>query len=236
MRIEKSSKSYKGEDRSHTQPIKHGSVNNQQKIMMFLSIFMVLLIIFLGFAKMLSPDVDITLGDDYGTASDIENQQAVDSRLKELQQEDEALQSEEDPTIEDAGLVRIPKMSENENQEQQEEKVVDSILPEDSGHQSESTAKTEPLSVSPTPQPTVNTPVVQQTKTYRVYVGMYSTQAQAEVARGILQDAGLGVNPNIKQVSGGYSLQAGAFSSKDAANALSNKLLMNNYPARVSAD
>ena len=62
------------------------------------------------------------------------------------------------------------------------------------------------------------------------------TQAQAEVARGILQDAGLGVAPNIKQIPGGYTLQVGAFGSKDAANVLSNKLLLNNYPARVSSD
>ena len=65
---------------------------------------------------------------------------------------------------------------------------------------------------------------------------MYSSQTQAEVARGILQDAGLGVTPAIKQVGGGYTLQVGAFSSKESANNLSNKLLMNNYPSRVVSD
>ena len=91
--------------------------NKTQTLMMFISIFFVLLLIFLGFAKLMSPDVDIAIGDENVTteldASNTEYSRTgnVDDRLKALQAEDEAVVTNEDAKTEDAGLVKIPEIN-----------------------------------------------------------------------------------------------------------------------------
>ncbi len=226
---------------------------NKQNLMMFLSIFAVLLLIFLGLARIMSPDIDISLGDDNINAEqDEEYGRSVDSRLRMLQQDDEMnlLDHDEDASlIEDDGVVSIPKFEEktmlkledeepiNTNSDKDEEKLKNEN--KQTHQNSVSTTDTEIPKIrqnNATPDAAPTAPTPQPTKTYRVYVGMYSSPAQAEVAKGILQDAGLGVAPSIKQAAGGYTLQVGAFNSKDSATNLTNKLLMNNYPARVVSD
>ena len=198
--------------------------------MTFLSVFGVLLIIFLGFAKLMSPDVDISLGEDEDVQmEDVDNSGyhgEVDARLKDLQREDDGeLVQNSDAAVEEDGLVRIPK----KNEEPVSPKTEDSIPPVE---QPSGEVKSHQPSEAQVPTPTA--PQAQPSVTYRVFVGMYATQAQAEVAKGILQEAGLGVTPRVRQSGSGYTLQVGAFSSKEAATNLSNKLLMNNYPARVA--
>ena len=73
-------------------------------------------------------------------------------------------------------------------------------------------------------------------KVYKVYVGSYSTPAQAEVAKGIISEANIGVSTFIKNLNGTYTLQAGSYSSADKAQAAANDLLKNNFPARVVAE
>ncbi len=144
--------------------------------------------------------------------------------MKALQEEDES--SIEARTEED-GLVKIP---EHKKVAAEEDKKEDSIKTEEESvkkaPQSETAIRPAIPDPAPVPQPT-------NSITARVVVGSYATQAQAEVAKGILQESGLGVIPHIRQLGGAYTLQVGAYSSKDAANNLANKLLMNNYPARV---
>ena len=202
------------------------AVNKRQNIMMFASIFLVLLLVFLGVAKIMSPDIDITLGDDSRQMpQEEEYSHGIDSRLKSLQQEDEMTENSAESAIEEDGLVKIPKREDNSISALKDEEPVVSKGPEDE-IKKEAPDAPKPVEIT---EPAV-------TKTYRVYVGSYSTQEQAEVARGILQEAGLGVYPNIKHVGGSYTLQVGAFSSQESASNLSGKLLMNNYPARVVSD
>lgn len=203
----------------------------KQTCLMFVSIFFVLLLIFLGFARLMSPDVDITIGEDYNT-SELNNSEDynrtgnVDDRLKALQEEDES--SVEARTEED-GLVKIP---EHKKAAAEEEKKEDSVIHEEEivkkAPQSEPTIRPAVPDSAPAPVPQPAGSI-----TARVVVGSYVTQAQAEVAKGILQESGLGVTPHIRQIGGAYTLQVGAYSSKEAAGNLANKLLMNNYPARV---
>lgn len=207
--------------------------NKKQSLMMFISIFFVLLLIFLGFAKLMSPDVDIAIGEDNVNAESAEDtfygkSGNVDERLKALQDEDDGNGSvSNDSKTEEDGLVKIPeKSSKSTAEESKIEQEIDSI---DEPIKKQSTASNAPAPVQ-TAQP------VQSTVTARVVVGFYNTQAQADVARGILQDAGLGVTPHIRPMGAGYTLQVGAYSSKESANNLANKLLMNNYPARVVVD
>lgn len=203
----------------------------KQSIMMFISVFMVLLIIFLGFAKIMSPEVDITIGDDSAqTQFDVTQEvSGVDARLKQLQEEDESNAPSLEEITEEDGLVKIPKTKKEDTLSTiKDEEPVATKQPEETHANQVTTAP------APTPAPTE--PAIQNTVTYRVYVGSYTSQAQADVAKGILQEAGLGVVPHIKLVNGTYTLQVGAYSSKTSAQNLANKLLMNNYPARVVSE
>ncbi|MBR6099235.1 SPOR domain-containing protein [bacterium] len=225
----------------------------KQNIMMFLSIFAVLLLIFLGVAKLMSPDIDISLGDDSSRNSQAEDEyrRGVDSRLKMLQQDDEMNLTEHDETeetVEEDGVVKVPhNLTDRSFKPLEDEEPVMTAKSDETTTPAETKNNNSGNPISPDSAPTslknnaahnvaVAPTTMQTTKTYKVYVGMYSTQSQAEVARGILQEAGMGLTPHIKQAAGGYTLQVGAFSSKESATNLSNKLLINNYPARVVSD
>ena len=67
----------------------------------------------------------------------------------------------------------------------------------------------------------------------KVVVGYYATDKQAEVAKSIIQDAGLGITPIVKNMGGYYTLQVGSYSSKERAQRAANELLKANFPARV---
>ena len=199
------------------------AMNKRQNIMMFTSI----LLVFLGVARIMSPDIDITLGDENSQQIQQEEEygRGIDSRLKDLQKEDEMSESNPDAQTEEDGLVKIPKHEDKSVSATNDDETTVSKGPEDDVKKTETQAAPKPEPVAPV-----------TTKTYRVYVGSYSTHEQAEVARGILQEAGLGVSPNIKSVGSTYTLQVGAFSSQESAQNLSNNLLMHNYPARVVSD
>lgn len=218
--------------------------NKTQTLMMFISIFFVLLLIFLGFAKLMSPDVDIAIGDEnVATELDANNTEYsrtgnIDDRLKALQAEDEAVSTNEDAKTEDAGLVKIPeinkKMSELSQETAEDAITLDEEPVKKQPAESQQPAASQPSNApAPAATETPHTTTTAPTISARVVVGFYNTQAQASVAKGILQEAGLGVTPHIKPMGSGYTLQVGAYSSKEAANNLANKLLLNNYPARV---
>ena len=62
----------------------------------------------------------------------------------------------------------------------------------------------------------------------------YTTDKQAEVAKSIIQDAGLGITPVVKNIGGSYTLQVGVYSSREKAQQEVNNLLKSNFPARVA--
>ncbi len=248
MRVEQGSE--KKENLSYQDYQNKVATQKKQTITMFASIFLVLLIVFLGVVRMLSPDVDISLGEDRNNQNqeeDYTEQYGVDSRLKALQQEDDAVGMSSEAATEDDGLVKIPKTEDKSFLAlHDDEPVATDRVSDNIGTQGQVTTDPHPISSSASPtalqkgitdhSPAAQHDVVNQPKTYRVYVGMYSSQSQAEVARGILQDSGMGLTPVIKQAAGGYTLQVGAFSKKETASNLANRLLNNNYPARVVTD
>ena len=225
----------------------------KQNLMMFLSVFAVLLLVFLGIARIMSPDVDISLGDDNTKTEEHDDnyRRSVDSRLRMLQEDDDMnlLEHDQDESlIEEDGIVRLPKIGEKTMLKLDDDEPVqtrhndDEELNKSSETSIEHTTNTATnetnasASKSSSESSNKSAPIPGPSKTYRVYVGMYNNQSQAEVAKGILQEAGLGVTPSVKQAAGGYTLQVGAFSSKESATNLTNKLLNNNYPARVVSD
>ena len=73
-----------------------------------------------------------------------------------------------------------------------------------------------------------------QEKTYKVYIGSYSSVEEAKAAKDLIIEVNIGLNPIVKYVDANtYSLQIGAFKSKEAANNLLNNVQRNNIQARI---
>ena len=192
-------------------------------IAIFVSAFFILLLLFLGIAKQISPDVDVSIGDNENLTSETVgmDKNEVDERLKLLQQEDNNQQDEMFASELDEKVV-IPEHTKKESETVKEETPV-----------AEKEATPKP---SETASPAPQAPIVQNT-TSKVVVGYYSTKEQAEVAKGIIaEEAGLNISPFVRAVGGGYTIQVGSYSSREKAQTLVNELLRSNYPARIISD
>ena len=225
-----------------------------QNFILFVSAFFILLLVFLGLAKIMSPDVDIAIGDEPEVTYEQEGMTRgnVDDRLKRLQDEDNGVGNPADSILEtelDEKVVIPDKKQATEPLQLQEDEpvVLEHSKPEPAPSvqpSEKTTAQTQQKKVeevkpdneltTPNAAP-VPGPIVSQ-KTYKVYVGHYASAAQAEVAKGIISESNVGVNAFVKNVNGSYTLQAGSFSSSDKANSVANDLLKNNFPARVVAE
>lgn len=192
-------------------------------VMIFASVFIIGMLIILGFVKILSPNVDVVISKEGETLSSDEDgfMSVVDDRLKRLQMEDDGRQLGDDEMFspeldEKVVLPNLKKKIEQQKEAQaQEEKKAEE----------EKTVKAEePPKPVVKPETSVNAKVV---------VGYYATEKQAEVAKSILQDAGLDVTPVVKNLGGYYTLQVGSYSTRERAQQAANNLLKSNFPARV---
>ena len=203
-------------------------------VMIFTSVFVIGVLIILGFVKILSPNVDVVISKEGETmsAEDDSFMSLVDDRLKRLQMEDDGreLGDEEMFSPELDEKVVLPNFAKRLEQQKelqaQELKKAEEDKPAKQEEQ-KSAVKTE-TSVSATvvakPEVSANAKVV---------VGYYATEKQAEVAKSILQDAGLDVTPVVKNLGGYYTLQVGSYSTRERAQQAANNLLKSNFPARV---
>ena len=199
-------------------------------IAIFVSAFFILLLLFLGIAKQLSPDVDVSIGDNETVTSDssgIEKNE-IDERLKLLQMEDEGKNDLFADELEEK--VVLPK------DKQEDEVVADKIkeeLPEKVMKvEKEATPKPEETS-SPAPKVTTVQQPEYSNISSKVVVGYYATKEQAEVAKGIIAESGLNISPFVRAIGGAYTIQVGSYSSREKAQSVVNDLLRNNYPARI---
>ena len=188
--------------------------NPNEGLILFVSAFFVMLLIFLGVAKQLSPDVDVTIADNNEEFTDIARGN-VDERLRMIQMEDNSADEMFTPELEEKVVLPEKKAVEDDEVivlETPEKKPV------------ENTDTEEKTAEVTTPQPAVNAKVI---------VGYYTTAEQAEVAKGIIMDSGLNIQPFVKNIGAAYTLQVGSFSSREKAQSVANDLLKNNFPARV---
>lgn len=210
--------------------------NPRQGLIMFISVFFVLLIVFLGFAKMMSPDVEISLGDENTESEELVKPGEVDERLKEIHMEDnsEAIGGE-GLAIEDGGKVVIPKQNSQSAVNNNLPESQDSVYMEDESQVKTPTVQEKTMThVQPQAHnEAAQTAPVPHTVNAKVVVGSYTTIEQAEVAKGILLDSGLGLSPFIRKIGGEYTLQVGSFNTKEKAMSAAKDLLIKNYPARV---
>ncbi len=203
--------------------------NPNEGIILFVSAFFVLLLIFLGVAKQLSPDVDVSIGDNSDSSMEDVAKGSVDERLRLIQMEDNSYTEEnmEDDTFspELEEKVKLPEQKHKVIGEDEEAIVLEPHKPLE---QTVNSAVSTPLKeTAPTPQ--TSQPAVAA----KVIVGYYATAEQAEVAKGIIQESGLNIQPFIKNIGAAYTLQVGSFSSREKAQSVANDLLKNNFPARV---
>lgn len=206
----------------------------------FISVFIIGVLIILGFAKILSPNVDVTISNENEAAAEYDEQSTVssiDDRLRNLQMEDNGMQEGDEemfsPELDERVVLpqkkaKSPAESEDElkNNEAQAEKTdskANSVQNKDEQVQKTETV-TKPQFEQSSPERSVNAKVV---------VGYYATEKQAEVAKSIINDAGLSVIPVVKNLGGYYTLQVGSYSSREKAQQVANSLLKSNFPARV---
>lgn len=204
----------------------------------FLSVLIIGILIFLGFAKILSPNVDVEIADkeEYSDIEEDNTQQGViDERLKHLQAEDDA-KAVESPK-EDS--LFVPELDEAIVLPTQIKKTIgemeDEMLNDKNKKEKVEAPKKENLTdIKPPAHHETKAPAPVAVSSYRVVVGSYATEKQAEVAKSIMSDAGLGITPIIKNIGGTYTLQVGVFSTKEKAQQSVNNLLKNNFPARIA--
>ena len=197
-----------------------------ESLIIFVSAFFVMLLIFLGTAKQLSPDVDVSIGDNSDTEYEEIARGNVDDRLRLIQMEDNSYDDTFNDELEEKVILPEHTHKTFEEKNTVEEPIV-LEQPTNSEHKAEnaSSVTEQPASPAVTPQPAaVNAKVI---------VGYYATAEQAEVAKGIIQEAGLNIQPFIKNIGSAYTLQVGSFSSREKAQSVANDLLKNNFPARV---
>ena len=208
---------------------RRGSGNRDLTI--FISVFVIGVLIILGFAKILSPNVDVGIAADEEFMNLEENttQSVIDERLRKLQLEEFARRSGDEemfsPELDEK--VVLPKQL-HKTVGEMEAEMLNKKLHEQKAEEPKAEEKIEVVENSP--ELVMHN---SQNVTARVVVGYYATEKQAEVAKSIIQDAGLGVTPLVKNMGTYYTLQVGSYSSKDKAQQAANNLLKNNFPARV---
>ncbi len=202
--------------------------NPNEGIIIFVSAFFILLLLFLGIAKQISPEVDVSIGDENTDVQTEELDKAsVDGRLKLLQDEDSQTANKDDNTFADEldEKVVIPDDKKVENE------PADNSVSEEPVTLADKEANPKPAeTASPAPNPAV---VQQPAISAKVVVGYYATKEQAEVAKGIIAESGMNISPFVRSIGGAYTIQVGSYTTREKAQSVVNELLRNNYPARI---
>ena len=219
----------------------------------FVSVFIVGVLIILGFAKILSPNVDVAItNENENVASSAisddgeeTNNSVIDDRLKHIKLEDDGKKVGDNdmfsPELDEKVVLPNHK---RKTTGQIEAEMADLMNAQKTEQQQKQDAKSQAVDnhknavSAPAPQEKKiqSTPQPAQIVNAKVVVGYYATEKQAEVAKSIIQDAGVGVSPIVKNLGGYYTLQVGSYSSREKAQQAANNLLKNNFPARVIVD
>ncbi len=199
--------------------------NPNEGIIIFVSAFFILLLLFLGIAKQISPEVDVSIGDDtqQTTVDDDMYKSSVDARLKLLQEEDNRIQDDKmfNDSLEEKVVIPEDKEAHKTAEKQTEEEPI-TLPDQEANPKPEQTASPAPKTVS-----------AQQNVSAKVVVGYYATKEQAEVAKGIITESGMNISPFVRSIGGAYTIQVGSYTTREKAQSVVNDLLRNNYPARI---
>lgn len=211
--------------------------NPNRRMLIFITTFFAMLLFFSVIAKAISPNVDVSIGNDSETdakETGLGVKKFIDERLKMIQMEDNSAGvsvQNDTPKPSQASDVGVSKYSQIA-----EEKLTlptkNNNVADDDGMQIQQPVRTA-VHNPPRPNNVDTTNPFVSPKMSKVYVGRYSTVEQAKVAQEILMDAGLDITPFVKDMGGSYTLQIGSYSSRAKAEGLASELQRNNFPARV---
>ena len=235
---------------SYNQYKKKVKKNPNKDVVVFASVFIVGVLILLGFARILSPNVDVGISDENEIATSVDDEETtssvIDERLKHIQMEDEGKKvgDEEMFSPELDEKVVLPnhhkktvgqmeaEMADLLNSQKAEHEASEQLAKKVQTHSDQNSAPAQ--KIQPQQEHVVQQPA--QIVNAKVVVGTYATEKQAEVAKSIIQDAGVGATPIVKNLGGYYTLQVGAYTSREKAQQAANNLLKSNFPARVVVD
>lgn len=216
----------------------------QNKILyIFLTAFFVTLVTLIYLATAFTPEIDVDVISDNDTnVTDVERQD-IDSRLKDIQQDDLAGPTTE-PTESSSDIIaQLKRMKEESIAKQMNEDEIEL--------QSDNNVS----SIPQTPKPSLaspeykNTPQAQTSqqkasepqaqtkpapvKMAKVYVGRYSDFDQALKVQDALIQASLASAPFIKNMGGYYVVQVGSYTNMQTAQNIAENLISNGYSARM---
>ncbi len=201
---------------------------------LFCCTFVFMLVVFTVLVNCFAPDVDVSIGDTTDEMTETENniylKKFVDNRLLEIQQEDQG---------QTVAANNEPKSPATLTDEKAKEIIESITQTEGEALPPVELSVTVPEIKVITPDKAAQTtvPVAQELDlTYRVYIGHYNTYDQVKIAKDIVNETDPTLQPVIKEVSGGYTLQAGVFKSKSAAMSLTTSLLNEHLPARMVSE
>lgn len=182
--------------------------NDYSLIQLFILSFFGMLLLFTILIKSFSPSVDVSIGE-YKQEPDIDEKIVnVDDRLAAIQDEDQG-----------KNFADLMKKAEDN-----EEYKLD--------NNSDSSSLDKPVKESQTEEVvTLNT---NSEPVYKVFIGNYTSAEQAKVAKEIIQETSLNLNPIVKCIgSNSYTLQVGIFKNKKGAETLLTTIKQNHMPGRI---
>lgn len=182
--------------------------NDYSLIQLFILSFFGMLLLFTILIKSFSPSVDVSIGE-YKQEPDIDEKIVnVDDRLAAIQDEDQG-----------KNFADLMKKAEDN-----EEYKLD--------NNSDSRSLDKPVKESQAEEVvTLNT---NSEPVYKVFIGNYTSAEQAKVAKEIIQETSLNLNPIVKCIgSNSYTLQVGIFKNKKGAETLLTTIKQNHMPGRI---
>ena len=180
-------------------------------VLVFVSVFVAALLVILGFAKILSPDVDVAISVNNETtiSEDSDNESlssAIDERLRKLKMEDEGKKEGEEEMFSpelDEKVVLPHQKRKTVGEIEAEKSDIKQLTVNDLNNAQDNNKQPEHHEAAPKPvQKPVTVSMPEQIVNAKVVVGYYASEKQAEVAKSIIQDAGLGVTPLVKNLNG----------------------------------
>ena len=174
-------------------------------VKLFLMVFFGMLLVFTFLIKSFSPSVDVSIGD---YKHDSETEQVDDSSPVDGRL---AMIQDEDRSKSFSELMEKAEEIERAEEQKNEVKLINEQTPQE--------LKTKETFTDPV---------------YKVFVGSYSSAEQAKVAKDIILDTGININPIVKCIgTNNYTLQVGSFKSKSSADAMLSTVQMNHLPGRI---
>ena len=211
--------------------------NNRNNLIYLFIITFVFGIIFVSiFLKGLTPSMDLDIGEnpvasmDQRGDEDYNVRAQIDQRLKMIQNDDDMPGVSGYETPEDI-VKRLRGDDESGKKTDEETEKTKKAEDEDSPF------TMEPIRVQPKDvNVSVNTsqpPAQNQTTITKIYIGQFSDINKAVEMQANIMNAGMNINPVIKEVNGYYTIQAGAYSNYESAKNVAAELNNAGFSAKL---